>query len=148
MPPRRTTSHADGKVESGTPNSAESDGVSQALTSKNDTSVERDEEFLSTSSASERRKLGLSVRKLHHDCGHPPDTMFWCECYVAEVPKITCWHQPDSFVANAWDEAEPPGAKPVSAAHENRKTLESGRLCHGRVDFALRAKNAFLDLCR
>ena len=96
---RRTTSHADGKVDSGTANSAESDGVSQVLTSKTETSVERDEEFLSTSSASERRKLELSVQKLHHDCGHPPDITFWCECYVGEVPKITCWHQPDSFVA-------------------------------------------------
>ena len=126
-------------MESGTANSAESDGVSQALTSKTETSVERDEEFLSTSSASERRKLELSVQKLHHDCGHPPDTVFWCECYVAEVPKITCWHQSDSFVA-------------VLATKQNHPVRN---LCPQLTRIAkpwrvvgCAMKSAFVDLCR
>ena len=44
-----------------------------ALTAEAKISSERDEAILSAMPSSERRKLELSIRKLHHNCGHLPN---------------------------------------------------------------------------
>ena len=46
--------------------------LTQALTAETEHSSERDEPILSALPASERRKLELSIRKLHPNCGFPP----------------------------------------------------------------------------
>ena len=46
--------------------------LTQALTSEAE-NCERDDAILSAMPSSERRKPELSIRKLHHNCGHPPD---------------------------------------------------------------------------
>ena len=45
--------------------------LTQAWTAEAENSSERDEAILSATPSSERRKLELSIRKLHHNCGHP-----------------------------------------------------------------------------
>ena len=47
--------------------------VTQALTAETEDSIECDEAILSALPASERRNLELSIRMLHHNCGHPPN---------------------------------------------------------------------------
>ena len=47
--------------------------MSQALTAENENSSEHDDAILSALPASERRTLELLIRKLHHNCGHPPN---------------------------------------------------------------------------
>ena len=94
--------------------------ASLASTSETETSVERDQDLLSTVSAIERRKLELSVRKLHHNCGHPPShvlvrTLRW------KGDKAHVFASARQLRRSACDEAKPPCAKPVSAFQENRK---------------------------
>ena len=95
-------------------------------------SNKRDEEIMSALSASERRKPELSIRKAHHNCGHPPDHV---------LLRMLRWNgAKDNLLAaarllraSACEEDEPLGVKPVSAYHENRGTLESGRSWNHRV---------------
>ena len=94
--------------------------LSQALTSETETSVDRDEELLSTLSVCEIRKLELSVKKLHHNRGHSPNHV---------LVRMLCWKGAKDRVlasarrlrCSACEEAKPPGAKPVSAVHESRE---------------------------
>ena len=79
---------------------------------------ERDEAILSAMPASERRKLELSIRKLHHTCGHPPNhvlvrTLRWkgAEESVLSAARL--------FRCSACKRAEPAGVKSVSASHEH-----------------------------
>ena len=69
--------------------------------------------------SNERRKLELSIRKLHHNRGHVilPITCS-CECCDGKVPRRTCWLPPDY---SSCEEAKPPGVKPVSATHEHKE---------------------------
>ena len=94
----------------------------QALTAEAKNSSERDEAILSAMPSSERRKLELSIRKLHHNCGHPPIPVLvrmlrWKgakENVLAAARLLRC---------GACKEAKPPGAQPVSASHEHREPL-------------------------
>ena len=94
--------------------------MTQALTAETENSSERDETTLSTLPISERRKLEFSVRKLHHNCGHPPNHV---------LVRMLRWKgaKEDVLVAarslrcSACEEAKSTGAKPVSASHENRE---------------------------
>ena len=94
--------------------------MTQALTAETENSSERDETILSALSISERRKLELAVRKLHHNCGHPPNHVLvrmlrWKgakEDVLAAARSLQC---------SACEEAKPRGAKPVAASHENRE---------------------------
>ena len=69
--------------------------------------------------ASERRKHELSIRKLHHNCGHSPNHVLvrmlrWkgAKENVAAARLLRC---------SACEEAEAPSVKPVSASHEHRE---------------------------
>ena len=92
--------------------------MSQALTAENENSSEHDEAILSALPASERRSLELLIRKLHQNYGHPPNDVLvrmlrWKgakENVLAAARLLRC---------SAWEEAKPPGAKPVSASHED-----------------------------
>ena len=64
---------------------------------------------------SERRSLELLVRKFHHNCGHSPDHV------LVQVPRITCWLQPDYFVAVRVRRPNLQAQKRVAASHENRE---------------------------
>ena len=66
-----------------------------------------DEAILSAMSSSEKRKLEVSIRKLHHNCGQPPKGAK--ENVLAAARLLRC---------SACEKAEPPGVKPVSASHE------------------------------
>ena len=46
--------------------------LQKTLTAEAENSSELDEAILSAMLSSERRKLELSIRKLHHNCGRPP----------------------------------------------------------------------------
>ena len=94
--------------------------LTQALTAEAENSSERDEAILSAMPSSERRKLELSIRKLLHNCGHPPNHVLarmlrWRgakENVLAAARLLRC---------SACEEAKPPGVKPVSASHEHRE---------------------------
>ena len=94
--------------------------MTQALTAEIENSSERDEATLSALPISERRNLELAVRKLHHNCGHPPNHVLvrmlrWKgakEDVLAAARSLQC---------SACEDAKPPGAKPVAASHENRE---------------------------
>ena len=94
--------------------------MTQALTAENENSSEHDEATLSTLPASERRTLELLIRKLHHNCGHPPNHVLvrmlrWKDAkenVLAAARLLRC---------SACEEAKPSGAKPVSTSHENRE---------------------------
>ena len=74
--------------------------------------------------SSERRKLELSKRKLHHNCGHPPNHV---------LVRMFRWKGATGNVLaaarilrySAFEEAKPPGVQPVSASDEHREPLES-----------------------
>ena len=96
--------------------------VDRSLAAEAENSSERDEAILSAMPSSERRKLELSIRKLHHNCGHPPNHLLvrmlrWKgakENVLAAARLLRC---------SACEEAKPPGVKPVSASHEHREPL-------------------------
>ena len=82
----------------------------QALTAETENSSQRDEAILSALPASERRKFELSTRKLHHNCGHPPNHVLvrmlrWKgakDNVLAAARLLRC---------SACEEGKPPGVK-------------------------------------
>ena len=83
----------------------------QALTAEAENSSERDEAILSALPASERRKLELSMRKLHRACANVAMESFQGErAGCRQITPLQCLRR-----------GHTPRAKPVSASHENRE---------------------------
>ena len=90
------------------------------MTAETERSRDRDEAVLTALPASERRKLELSIRKRHYNCGHFPNHVLvrmlrWKGAkkdVLAAARLLRC---------SACEEAKPGGAKLVSASHENRE---------------------------
>ena len=94
--------------------------MTQALTAENVNSSEHDEATLYALSASERRTLELLIRKLHHNCGHPPNHVL-VRMLRWKGAKENVLTAARSLRRSANEEAKSPGAKPVSASHEKRE---------------------------